>query len=664
MKKIISFFTVIFLCTNAILTSYADSSSFVNDAISVVVDKIEIPDNYTEFSSRVTIEQNAQYAYLSWYGDNYEDQSGGQINVTVDGKYRIVEFSQYFYGEYTGDYKLSDINRQDAEKIASDFASVVCPEFYSHTKPESSGYNYNRNFEPYEVVFYRYENNLPCYDNYISVVVNAYNGSVSSLTVKWYDYDKIYSPLTRMSLDNAKVNMFDSTGLVLEYAKDDYGNLYTRYASMADGINYINAYTGSVLNTGILSEGDGFKNASSAEKIFDVNYSEEFDYSKCVKIIEKNEYISFDDSYKLTGVYCLEDEFGKYAMFDYADESGNTKTYIADVQRGDIRYYYQQSEIADENKSLSDAQCRRIAEMFCEKYESGFIDYCVLLNYNNTRNQNGEDIYYYNFARVINGIVYDGNGVVVGVSRATGEIVSVSSGWEVMEPPSYSNSISEADAFEKYIDAVDFKLQYKTCMTRDRKIELRPVFAVNPKYNLYVNAVSGELIDASGRVYNEDFCGYSDTANDAAENQINVLLSCGIFDAGEEFRPNEYVNLCDFLLWICRTVDCYIYKDISEIADRLVMSGLVSYDELKENAPINIETGIKYIVSYLGYDEVAVLEDTYVTGFVDEGMISPELLGYAAIAKGLKIFNGNAFLPKEYMKRNVAAQILYNLITN
>ena len=77
-----------------------------------------------------------------------------------------------------------------------------------------------------------------------------------------------------------------------------------------------------------------------------------------------------------------------------------------------------------------------------------------------------------------------------------------------------------------------------------------------------------------------------------------------------------------------------------------------------------METGIRYIVGYLGYDEVAKLSGTYTTGFVDEGLISPEFVGYAAIAKGLKIFDGNAFLPKENMKRNVAAQIIYNLISN
>ena len=91
---------------------------------------------------------------------------------------------------------------------------------------------------------------------------------------------------------------------------------------------------------------------------------------------------------------------------------------------------------------------------------------------------------------------------------------------------------------------------------------------------------------------------------------------------------------------------------------------LVTPEEIAANGFVTTEKGIKYIVSYLGYDKIAELKDTYTTGFVDEGYISEGLIGYAAIAKGLKIFSGNAFMPQEYLKRNVVAQILYNLISN
>ena len=87
-------------------------------------------------------------------------------------------------------------------------------------------------------------------------------------------------------------------------------------------------------------------------------------------------------------------------------------------------------------------------------------------------------------------------------------------------------------------------------------------------------------------------------------------------------------------------------------------------EEIALNDKLTTETAIKYIICYLGYGDIASITDTFKTDFIDEGMISPDMVGYAAIAKGLKIFQGNAFMPKEYVKRNVAAQILYNLISN
>ena len=663
MKKLIILLIITVLHIN-ILPCYANGGSFVNDALSVVLEKIEIPSNYTEFSSSFTIEQNDRFAYLSWYGDDDGSKNGGQINVTVDGKYRIVEFSQYFYGEYTGNYKLSKINQTEAEDIASSFAERVCPEFYSHTRIEQSQFNINRNFEPYEIVFYRYENGIPCYDNYISVVVNAYNSQVSSLKVEWQDYDVVFSPSTRLTEENAKVHFYDKIGMVLEYSRDADGNLYTRYSSLADGIKYINAYTGSLLNSGTVSGTGDFKNASSVEKTFNMAFSDEFDFSDCMDSVYSNEYIPFDPSFSLVGAYCLEDNFGKYVMLEFADTDGKGKTYIVDKESGDVRYYYQLSEIVHENKFLSDFECRRIAELFCKKYAKSYIGECVLVNSNTTKNHLGEEIYYFNYARLINGMVYDENGIVVGVSRATGDIVSITSGWDMMEIPAFVKNVALDTAFETYINSVDFKLQYITCLNRQKKKELRPVYAPDPKFEMYIDSVTGKLIDGNRQEYNLEYSGYADIKGDISEEQIKALLSCGIFDEVDKFCPTEDVALCDYLLWICRTVDCKIYTDITEVADKLVSSGLVTYDELAENKPINMETGIRYIVGYLGYDEVAKLSGTYTTGFVDEGLISPEFVGYAAIAKGLKIFDGNAFLPKENMKRNVAAQIIYNLISN
>ena len=666
MKKIVcSLLTILIFLNSLFVICYATDESFVTKAVNAVKNKIDIPENYTELNSKVTVEPGTQYAYFTWYGDDDEFNPGGQINVTVDDKLRIISFSQYFYGNFNGNYKLSLYTSDDAESEAKSFIARACPEFYPHTRLVEQEYSVHRNFEPYEFKFIRYENGLPCYDNYIDVTVDSSNCKVSSFEVKWIDYEKIYPSDTKLSREDAINSMYDSIGMIKEYAKKADGNLYIRYSDLSDGINYVNAYTGNIINTNYVSEGL-YKNALTAQKDFNFWYAENaFDIEYAVSIVENNDFIPLGASYTLTGIQYLQDNYSNYLYMYYDDFNGNIKTYIVDVINGDIRYFdYYQQEIGTVNYNYDVRHCEKIAESFVLNYEKSFIDKCRILNYNNQKNYNGEDIYYFNYTRLINDTAYDNNGVIVGVSRSTGEVLSVRSGWDNVNIPEYSFSISMYEAYQKYINTAGFELQYVTSKSMTQQMELRAVYAPNPLNDLYVDAVTGEVIDENGYALNVENIMYSDVANDVSKEQIETLYVCNIFDEAEKFEPLENVVLCDFLLWMCRAIDCVHYENITEISDKIVELGIVDYDDLAANQPVTMEMGIRYIVSYLGYDEIATLPDTFKTDFVDEGMISPDIIGYAAIAKGLKIFKGNAFMPNKYIKRNVAAQILYNLISN
>ena len=665
LKKFVFFLLTIFVLMVTFVVCYASDESFVTKAIGSVKNKIDIPGNYTEFNSKITVEPDGQYAYFTWYGNDDEFNPGGQINVTVDNKLRIISFSRYFYGNFNRNYKISAYSSYDAEMEASKFLSKACPEFYPYAKLVEQGYSVHRNFEPYKFKFVRYEDGLPCYDNYIDVVVDSDNCKVTSFDVKWNDYDKVYPSDTKLSRDEALKSMYTNIGMIKEYVKNSDGKIYVRYSDLSDGVNYINAYTGNIVNTNYVSDGS-YKNALTAQKNFDFWYADtEFDIESAISVVENNEYIHLDFSYVLTGIQYLQDNYGNYLYMCYDDFKGDTKTFIVDVVSGDIRHYdYYQQEVGSVNYNYSVEQCEEIAEAFVLNYSKSFINNCKLLNYNNKKNYNGEDICYFNYARFINDTAYDSNGIVVGISRSTGEVVCVRSGWDNINVSEYSVSLTEEQAFEKYINASGFELQYVTSKSMTQQMELRAVYAPNPLYSIYVDAVTGEVIDNNGEKIATEKIMYSDISGDVSKKQIETLYACGIFEEAEQFKPKENVLLCDFLLWMCRAIDCVDYESINDVSNKLVDMKIVNYDDLSLNNPITTEKCIKYIVSYLGYGEIAELSDTFKTDFVDEGMISQDMIGYAAIAKGLKIFQGNAFMPKEYVKRNVAAQILYNLISN
>ena len=667
MKRVLCFFIVFILLFNCLfVTCYAEDTSFVTKAVSSVKEKIIIPVNYTDFNSKLVVEEGFQYAYFTWSGDADSENSGGQINVTVDEKLRIISFSQYFYGDFGGNYKLSEYSSDDAKAKVVDFLSKTFPEFFDDVKLIDSEYTVHRKYEPYEFRFVRYVNNLPCYDNYIDVKVSAGNGEILSADVHWVDYDKIYPAKTLLNIVNAKVDMFDNIGMVKEYATNTDGQLFVRYSDLSDGINYINGYTGNLINTNYISNVGTRKNALTSEKTFDFwLYDGEADLTVAENIVLNNPFIPLEASYTLVGYQFLQDYYGIYVYLEYADSKGNLKAYIIDSEKGDIRYYnFNQQEIGGKNLNYSSQKCMNIADSFVLGYAGSFIDKCDMLNYNMTKNVIGEDVYYFNYSRYINDIAYDKNGVVVGVSRSTGDVVSVISGWENITVPEYSLTVSPEQAFAKYIDAKGFELQYVSSYSMTRLMELRLVYAPNPFKDYYVNAVTGQVVDGKGNEVNTDKLLFVDIGADLSKEQIITLYNCGIIDGEQRFNPNDNITLCDYLLWMCRAIDCASYESIWNVSDKLISMGVVSAEDLIANGPVSTEKGIKYMISYLGYDYLASLKDTYKTGFVDEGMISPELVGYAAIAKGLKIFKGNAFLPKEYMKRNVAVQIIYNLISN
>ncbi len=654
MKKICAVIIAVFLILNTFNICYANEGSFVNDAVLSVQSKINIPENYTEFNSKMSVGDDV-FAYFTWYGDSDGTNSGGKISVTVNKDLEITEFTQYFYGEFEGDYKLSSFTRKYALAVATDFVRSVFPDKINSVFIADEPDVTNRNFMPYEFMFYRLENGLPCFENYIYVSVNAHNGQVAVMNLVWDDCNAIRPAKAGISADEAKVAMFDKIGMVSEYAKRPDGSLYIRYKDLSDNRYYVNAYNGSLLDKGFV------QSSPFVSKSFDLSYADECDLSLCIGSVMENKYIPFDQSFSLSNITFCADDFSNYVILEYVNEKSHIKTYIVDTANADIKYYYEQISVIDVNKAYSEEYCRSVADSFFEEYEKGSYGHCRYLNSAVVKNADGDKFYYFNYPRFINGIAYNDNGVVIGVSAATGRVVSVDMEMDVITQIPVVSTLEKGDAFETYVENSGFGLMYVITRSGNKKY-MSAVYAPDPRHELYVNATTGELVYEDSSLYKGGYNGYNDIQNDVANTQINTLLSCGVFDKTESFYPDENIRLKDFLLYMCRGIDCVSYPDFESVRSKLLQSGIVDEKLINENGFVTTELGIKYIVSYLGYGDIAKLQNTYKTGFIDESFISDGLVGYAAIAKGLNIFTGNVFMPQQFLKRNVVAQIFYNLI--
>lgn len=655
MKKIGFFTIILILLLNTYTISYADDNSFVNNALDSVMQKIDIPAGYTEFNSKLGVEKDGVFAYFSWYGDL--EESGGRINVTVDENCVITEFSQYFYGDFSGDRKLSDLDYSTAQKTACAFAARSCPECFDSVALFETDGRRHRNFEPYEFVFYRYENGLFCYQNYISVTVNAYNGAVSSMKLVWDECAIVRTSRPGISEDEAKVEMYENAPFYPEYAQKSDGTVYVRYGFDLCGNVCINAYNGDVFET----YADEYDIAHKSLGMVFSDLHAGFDVSGD---LYANRFMDFDDSYFLNFAQVCTDSLSDCVLFSYSDAMGNDKFIAVDSENKDIRYYFESSQIAEENKRYSKKQCKSVADSFCKQYEKKLYGYCAYVSGTAFKDSTGEIVYYYHYPRFLNGVCYSDNGILIGVSAASGKVVRVETAFDDLPELYYGELLPKDAAFEKYAENCGFSLQYIIAENSYRNKEMRAVYAPNPLYDVFLNAQTGVLIDSNGDEYFALKSGYSDIENDFSEEEINVLSECGVFDRTDKFRPDDFITLSEFLLYTARCIDCENYESIDEIADDLVSRGIVSYEELRSDGFVTTEKGIEYLITYLGYKDVAELKDTYKTAFVDEWQIDSELVGYAALAQGFKIFTGNVFSPKENLKRNVVAQILYNLISN
>jgi len=641
MKKIFLIILIlsIFL-SNSIFVSASNSDlSIVSQALSAVNGKFEIPDNYTNFSNKIVYNNNLPYVYMSWYGDRENNIDGGKIDVIIDNNFKIISFKQYFYGNYVGNYKLSKINSLKAATISDEFLQKICPEYFEKVKRADCKNYYIQNFDNYTFNYIRYENNIPCYENYIEVQVNPYNYKVSSVVVNWDNISRIYTADANTQIDKAKVAMYDKIGFSKEYVKSDDGDFYVRYYNASDGRNYINAYTYEILDTKNYSHLLNFRNNYSINKNFNPQY------------------LKTDEN----GIDYYADEYSTYVFENNVDKNNNQISCIKDINSGEIRFLSVNRKQLFVNKHLSLDQCKQIANKYFGNNLKSFTKECKLLNIFNDKDILGDEIYYFNYDRMINGISYDSNGAIIGVSSATGNVVSVITGWDVVNIDYSTNLIDSGTAYSKYIENVDFGLQYVISNNNNKK-DFRLVYGTNPNIQLYIDASNGNLIDNNKTIVSDNV--FVDILDNSYKDRILSMLSLNIIDSNEFFNPSDEIKLCDYLMLMFRTIEHSNYTSVNEVYNKFISMGIVTEEDIVNNGSITIKDAVKYLVSYLGYDELASLEDTYQVNYYDSGEIPNEYLGYSAIANGLKLIDGNYFMPNSILKRDYAVNLLFNLIRN
>ncbi|NLN66022.1 MAG: hypothetical protein GX144_11585 [Clostridiaceae bacterium] len=178
-----------------------------------------------------------------------------------------------------------------------------------------------------------------------------------------------------------------------------------------------------------------------------------------------------------------------------------------DVNTGEIRYFSAWDDGQGKRNNIAKVtknEARKIAEDYIEKVGDNPDAYALVSSpstRDNTVGLSSPVIYQFTFARILNGIMLRDCSYSISINAASGKVVYFSRNKVVHSPdllPSEEGLISEEDALENFVDALDIQLQYILCHKSYGKSFFKPAYAPAGITSNMVDALSGDVMDYDG----------------------------------------------------------------------------------------------------------------------------------------------------------------------
>lgn len=214
------------------------------------------------------------------------------------------------------------------------------------------------------------------------------------------------------------------------------------------------------------------------------------------------------DNYKFDYGVNTQDEKNIWNLRWYSKDDGNSGINVNIDDKGTILNYYcykpydytQQKKLPKVGKN----EAKDIADSFIKKINPGILS--KIQYQDNNRNVLYEREYYFNYARVQNGIPFYNNSISVSVNSETGEVQSYHYNWtDDLIFPSLQKAINMSQAENAYMEKLGFRLVYNYTV-EDENVKIYPVYV--PKFNNYqyaVDAFTGEKIILENGYYGPYF---------------------------------------------------------------------------------------------------------------------------------------------------------------
>lgn len=687
-------------------------------AIQIVKTNFDVPKDYTDFSSSYNTYDGRQAWALRWNGTSERPgEFAAEVNA-LNGD--IVSMNYWKNEDQSANPSVPAISKADAQEISDKLLSRLLGKRTEELRLIPSEQEIiPLNYGPfnYSLQYQRLTNGVPFLGNGVNVQVSSKDGQVTSYRLNWNDAQAPGAEGV-ISAEQARQAFSEAPFFKLEYwVPSSFRPLLTGQKQEAKLVyqlrgenngGAIDAFTGKPLqlNPGEWLENDSYggggmgaaKEARSgaANDALHVLTPEELkEVERTAKLLKQDEaiaavkgWIEIPANLTLRSANLGQDWRSpdkRIWSFDWGSvsndrESGKPQYLSARVSAatGELLGFVVSTQPNDKTEvKLDRAAAQNLAEEFLKKVQPERFSQVVLdpesdlmakMNPEPWNNQA------FSYRRVVNGINFPENGMIVNVDPVSGKVTNYELNWFDYDFPGVSGIISKDKAVESFLKARPLTLSYVRIYSNgipgDLRLVYLPIAADRsvPVSNT-VDAKSGEMLDYQGQPIEKGPkpFKFTDLTEVKGAAEIAALGQAGLFgDYGNSFKPLEKMSV-DSLLRAMYLSRFGIWGNTG-LTEKEVISKAKDLGWLKEDLkpgdPVNRELLTKVLLRYIQLNKIAELKDIYQVSFQDSDQISPEALGYVAIASstGIVKVEGQTLAPRETVNRAEAAAALFRAL--
>lgn len=700
------------------------ASISLEKAIAITKEKLAIPEGLDKFSSDFSDYNGKSFWHLHW---NASQPPLGGFNVSINAISGEITNIDYYRdhppgARYSG---MPQYTREKALKIAENWASKMLPDKFKKTvsasnKPYENVVVHNRDYPVvYNFNFTRTTEGIPVSGQGINVGINGENGELMSFHSNWDESAVLPSPSGSISADRAKKIFMEKAGYELTYFMprqegdpDQVNELKLAYRPKPPGRFIINALTGEFVDQQKmyleLDEMFGAGGAGGDRYMSRAKQAEALTPAETKAVQETKGLITADRANKiaestvtvpkgmaLTGKSLqrsYEVPGGRVWSLTYTEKEKKSQLGVSvDARTGELLGFYKNNNDENYNKEpvvkVSEEQAKKIARDMIAKFNPGKMEQVILRQ---VEPEPGPWIkfgkepvpgaYFFNYARVINGIVYPENGFRVRVNSTTGEVTNYEFIWWETKFPSPQGVIGINNVNERLLAERPLKITYarghQQWIREEDNAKYYLVYSLRGGYKGIIDAFSGQEIDYQGNPVTKNVESFTDIAGHPAEQDIMLLTEQRVV-GGEDvkdgkFRPNDIITVAELSAMLVKSSKGYYYSgyDTADIWYKKYIDAALEMGILEKDIPFTPEakvTRLQYarmLINAQGFGKLARVPDIFKLNVKDAGAVPKAYHGYvsAVVGQGLIPAEGGNFYPSRQVTRGDAASILVRML--